>query len=257
MRNLTPIKKTRLADENGNAVAAGFKLGAFAEQAVADCSQIASIPDSLSFAEASMLSCGVLTGWGAAANTANLPPGASAAVVGCGGVGINCVQAAAAAGAYPLAAVDLAAEKLALAKQFGATHFVLADSKTAAEELRDISGGGFEFVFMAAGSGKAVEYAAAMLAKTGTLVIAGMPADGDFAKLDATAIAHGQRRILGSKMGGAALRRDIPRLIKLHAAGRLKLRELIAGKYSLENINMAIAAARKGDALRQIIVFDG
>ena len=250
-------KKTRIADENGAALFAGFKIGAFAEQAVADCSQITAIPEDIPFDCASLLSCGVLTGWGAVANTANLPPGASAAVVGCGGVGINCIQAAAAAGAYPLTAVDLADEKLALARQFGATHAIRADSKTAAEELRDISGGGFDFVFMAAGSGKAVEQAAAMLAKTGTLVLAGMPANGDFAKLDATAIAHGQRRILGSKMGSSTLRRDIPKLLKLHAAGRLKLRELVAGHYSLDNINDAIAAAKKGDALRQIIVFDG
>ena len=190
------------------------------------------------------------------ANTARMPPGASAAVVGCGGVGINCVQAAAAAGAYPLAAADLAAEKLALAKQLGATHAVNAGGKNAAQELREISGGGFEFVYMAAGSGKAVEFAASLLAKTGTLVLAGMPADGDFAKLDAGAVAHAQQRILGSKMGGASLRRDIPNLLKLRAAGRLKLRELVAGRYPLADINGAVAAAKKGDALRQVVLFD-
>ncbi|MGI9305926.1 MAG: alcohol dehydrogenase catalytic domain-containing protein [Gammaproteobacteria bacterium] len=248
-------KKTRLADVQGRTIAAGFKIGAFAEQVVADCSQIAAIPDDLSFDCASLLSCGVLTGWGAVANTARMPPGASAAVVGCGGVGINCLQAAAQTGAMPLVAVDLSAQKLALARQFGATDTVLAGTKTAEEELRAIAPDGFEFVFMAAASGRAVEQSAALLAKTGTLVLAGMPANGDLARIDATALAHGQRRVLGSKMGSSRLRADIPKLIKMHLRGKLKLRELIAGRHALDNINDAVAAAKQGDALRQVIIF--
>ena len=83
-----------------------------------------------------------------------------------------------------------------------------------------------------------------------------MPPDGDDAKFNTTVIAHAHQRILGSKMGGARLRVDVPKLIRLHDDGRLKLRELIGERYSLDNINDAIAASRKGGALRTIIVFD-
>ena len=248
--------RPRLSDADGKTILAGFKTGGFAEQVVVDASQIITIPDDFPFDCAALLSCGVLTGWGAVSNTANLSAGATAAVVGCGGVGINCLQAAAAAGAFPLVAVDINDNKLKLAKQFGATHTIRSDREDAAAQLAAIAPDGLEFVFVAAGSGRAVEAAAAMLAPLGALVLAGMPADGDLVALDATELVHRQRRILGSKMGGATLRRDIPKLIALHQQGRLRLKELIAARRPLAEINDAIAAAKTGDALRQVLVFD-
>lgn len=240
----------------GEPVAAGLKTAAFAEQIVVDASQMAPIPDDLPFDEASLLACGVLTGWGAVANTARLAPGQSAAVIGCGGVGLNCLQAAIAAGAYPVVAIDSAHEKLDIARQFGATHQFQAGDEGEARAREANGGRGFDFVFMAAGSNRAVESAIRLVAPMGAAVLAGMPPDGDFAKLDATAIAHGHRRILGSKMGGARLRVDIPRLLAMRDAGKLKLRELIGRRFSLDDINDAIADARGGGALRNVIIFD-
>ena len=246
-----------LHDASGAPVFAGLKTGAFAEEVVVHLSQIAPIPDSLPFAEASLLACGVLTGWGAVVNTARVPPGASAAVVGCGGVGLNCLQAARAAGAHPVAAADISETKLALAATFGATATINVKNDSP-EKAKNITGGrGFDYVFMAAGNARAVEYAAQLVAKTGALVLAGMPPNGDTAQINTTTIANNQQRVLGSKMGGARLRIDIPKLLQMRENGKLLLAELIGGLYSPDDINAAIADARKGGALRNVIVFDG
>ena len=170
---------------------------------------------------------------------------------------MNCVQAAALCGARPLAAIDIAEAKLQIAREFGADCAInpaKEDAKAAA--MRITEGRGFDYVFVAAGSGALIGAAQEWLARRGTLVLAGMPPDGDLAALDATAMAHGSRRILGSKMGSTRLRRDIPRLADLYLSGRLKLDEMISGAYPLEKINEAAADARAGEALRNVIVFD-
>lgn len=248
---------TRLRDKDGKPVAVGLKTGAFAEQAVVDRSQIAVLPPDLPFTEACLLGCGVITGWGAVVNTARVPVGAAVAVVGCGGVGLNCVQAAAQAGAFPITAIDLSKQKLAQAKQLGATHTLNAGDQNMPATARTLTDGrGFDYVFMAASSARAVETAAALLARMGTMVLAGMSPDGDHAQINNTAIACEQQKILGSKMGGSRLNTDIPKLLRLHRAGRLKLKELVGGLYPLEKINDAIAAAKSGDAMRSVVVFD-
>lgn len=247
--------RPHLFDRNGAAVAVGSKTGGFAEQVVVDSSQVAVVPENLPADQASLLACGVITGWGAVVNTAEVPVGATVAVIGCGGVGLNCLQAAAQSGASPLVAIDLAEEKLALAGQFGATHaFFAGDMPQKALELTD--GRGFDYVFMAAGSARAVEQAAQLVAKTGALILVGMPRSDDYASLNALTIAHKHQRILGSKMGGARLRVDIPKLIRLYEEGRLELKALLGDHYPLEKINDAIADSRRGGARRNIIVFD-
>ena len=246
-----------LHDAAGKPVAAGLKTGAFAEQIIVDCSQVVAIPETLTFERASLLACGVLTGWGAVVNTAAVPVGASVAVVGCGGVGLNCVQAAAQAGASPIVAVDVSEEKLELAPRFGAT-YVTAAGDDAVDKARAFTaaGRGFDYVFMAAGSARAVEFSLQLVSPLGALVLVGMPPDGDDAKFNTTIIAHAHQRILGSKMGGARLRVDVPKLIGLYNAGHLKLDELIGERYALDAVNDAITASRQGGALRNIIVFD-
>ena len=245
----------RLHDADGKPVAIGLKTAAFAEQVVVHDSQIAVIPDDLPFEQACLLSCGVITGWGAVVNTACPSPGDSVAVVGCGGVGLNCLQAAASSGASPVAAIDIAESKLAIAKNFGATHGILADDDLPRRISEITDGRGFDYVLMAAGSARAVEQSAPLLAKTGALILVGMAPNGDLAKLNTTTIANNHQRILGSKMGGARLRADIPKLTALYQNGRLKLAELIGNCYSLQEINDAVTESRQGGALRNIIMF--
>ena len=205
---------------------------------------------------ACLLACGALTGWGAARRIARLQAGAAAAVVGCGGVGVGCLQAAAAAGASPILAVDVSTAKLKLLPQFGATHTLQPQKANFAERARAIAANGFDYVFMAAGNARAAQTALALLGKGGVLVAAGMPPNGDYAQVDFAALAEGQHKIFGAKMGGARPQEDIPQLIKLHKAGGLNLRALVAARHRLQDINAAIAATKSGDTLRHVIVFD-
>jgi len=171
-------------------------------------------------------------------------------------VGINCVQGAALAGGSPVVAIDIGAGKLGLAREFGATAAVDASCEgLPGAALRHAPNGGFDHVIAAAGSAKAIEEALALVAPGGTLVVAGMPPDGDPVSFDAAALAHSARRILGCKMGGARLSEDVPRLMAHYAAGRLKLDELVSSSRPLEEINDAVALARESSGLRHVIEF--
>jgi len=252
-------REARMRNFAGVTVKQGLRTGAFAEYALVDPSQLAPIPHDISFAAASLLSCGVITGFGAVVNTARLPAGASAAVIGCGGVGLNAVQGAAFAGAHPLVAVDVVATKLQTALAFGATHTI--DALEAGDNLReavaDATGElGMEFVFTAAGNPRVIEQGVKLLAPGGALVIVGMPPSGDLVSFDATDLADTGQRILSSKMGSARLPVDIPKLLALYRAGRLKLDELISNQYPLTDINRAIDEVRGDKVLRNVIVFD-
>ena len=221
-------REARMHNRDGVRVKQGLRTGAFAEYTVVDQSQVAPIPDDLPFDVASLLSCGVITGFGAVVNTARLQAGASVGVVGCGGVGLNAVQGAVYAGARSVVAVDVVARKLQTAAAFGATQCVNSAETDAREAVKNATGGrGLEYVFTAAGSPAAIQSGLDLLAPGGTLTIVGMPATGDLVAFDATELANAGQRILGSKMGSTRLRIDIPRLINLYQNGKLKLDELI------------------------------
>ena len=242
---------------DGTAVRQGLRTGAFAEQVVVHQSQLVAIPESLPFASASLLACGVITGLGAVVNTARVPSGSSVAVIGTGGVGLNSVQGAALSGANPVIAVDMMESKLETARAFGATHGVNAGANDAADAVRDLTAGrGVDYCFVTVGSTAAVEQGMGFLRPSGTLVIVGMPASGAMAEIEPVAIADAGLRIIGSKMGGTRLGVDVPRLVGFYQQGRLKLDELISNRYGIEHINQAIAEVKRGEVLRNIIVFD-
>ena len=197
----------------------------------------------------------MITGVGAVLNTARVEPGSTVAVLGTGGVGLNCVQGAALAGAGEVIAVDLVASKLAVARLFGATQTVDASRTDPEAAVREITDGrGVDYVFVAAGVGRLIESGARMLARGGTLVIVGIPATGTSISLDPVAIADGSLRVLGSKMGASRPHEDIPRLVELYQSGRLKLDELISERFELERVNEAIDAARRGEQLRPVVL---
>ena len=246
----------RLADEQGRPVLAGLRVGGFAESVVVDVSQAATIPAGIADEAACLISCGVMTGFGAAINTARVRAGDAVAVIGCGGVGLNCVQGAALAGALPLVAIDVSQDKLEQARAFGATDAIDAThGDLAAKALALTEGRGFDVVMTAVGSARAIEQALPLLARDGALVVVGMPPYEERVSLDATTLAHFGQRILGCKMGDARLRVDAPRLFRLYRAGRLKLDELVASRCPLAEINEAIAQARRSQGLRHVIVF--
>jgi S-(hydroxymethyl)glutathione dehydrogenase/alcohol dehydrogenase len=247
----SPLRRT-----DGQPLVHGLRTAAFAERVVVDASQAVVIPRSLPLDSASLLACGVITGVGAVINTAAMRPGASAVVIGAGGVGLNTVQGAVIARARVVVALDVVDAKLEAARRFGATHALRADRPGVVDEVRRLAGGrGADYVFVAVGARPAIEQALAMAARSGTVVLVGIPPSGVTVEIDPGSIASDNQRILGSKMGGARIRDDIPSLIGLYEAGSLKLDELISGRYPLEEINDAIASVRGGSALRNVVVF--
>ena len=248
----------RLTDQSGHPVQAGLRVGGFAESVVVDASQVVKAPVDVADDSACLISCGVMTGFGAAINTAKVQVGDSVAVVGCGGVGLNCVQGAALAGALPLVAIDVTDDKLAQARAFGATDTINASNGDTVERALSLTEGrGFDTVMTAVGSARAIETAVPLLARTGALVMVGMPPGHERVSLGATRLAHFGQRILGCKMGDARLRIDVPKLFRLYRSGRLKLDELISSRRPLSEINAALELSRQSQNLRHVIVFPG
>ncbi|MGH6719067.1 MAG: Zn-dependent alcohol dehydrogenase [Alphaproteobacteria bacterium] len=248
--------KGPLSYPDGRPLKQSLRTGAFAESVVVHASQVVAIAKSVPLDAASLLACGVITGLGAVVNTAKVPPGSTVAVVGVGGVGLNSVQGARIAGARRIVAVDLVEAKLEAARAFGATHTVNpAKEDTRAAVRRATDGRGADYVFITVGVTSAIEQGFGLMRRGGALVIVGMPANGTTVSFDPLDVADNSLRVLGSKMGSSRIAVDVPRLVELYQQGRLKLDELISGRYPLERINEAVAAVNRGEALRNVIVF--
>ncbi len=250
------LTEQRLHNKRGEPIYQGVRVGAFAEQVIVDQSQVVELPPEFPLDRAALLACGVITGVGAVVNTAQVKAGSSVVVIGVGGVGLNTLQGAALVGATKIIAIDLVEMKLTAAKAFGATHTINAASHDVRQAVRDLTGGrGADYVFVTVGSTAAMEQGLRLVRRAGTLVIVGMPPISALFPLPAIAIADASLKLLGSFMGGTRLRVDVPWLADLYQQGRLKLDELITTRSPLENINEAIDAMLKGEALRNIIIF--
>lgn len=249
-------KQGPLHTQDGKPILQALRTAAFAEEVVVHESQIVGMPADMPMASASLLACGVITGYGAVVNTAQIPTGSSVVVIGTGGVGLNSVQGAALSGATPLIAMDLVDSKLATARAFGATHAVKASDSDATEQIRALTDGrGADYVFVTVGSERAINQAVDLMRRGGTLVLVGMPASGVKLTIEAANFAGDEQHVVGSKMGSTRLRVDVPKLMALYQNGRLKLDELVTKQYPLEEINEAVAAVKQGEALRNVIIF--
>jgi Zn-dependent alcohol dehydrogenase len=247
--------ETRLHNRRGQPLNQGISTGAFAEAVVVDQSQVIPIAAEVALDRACLLACGVITGVGAVLNTAQLPAGSSAVVVGTGGVGLNTVQGARLAGAHPIIAVDVLDHKLQAARDFGATHTVNAAHDDARALVRSLTGGrGADFVFVAVGTASAVSQALPLARRGGAIVLVGMPSAGATAPLKIADFVWRGQRILGSNIGSTRPSLDVPRLADLYRQGRLKLDELITARYPLDQINAALESMERGEALRNVIV---
>ena len=252
-----PIDESgRLHRPNGDPLHQGMRTGAFAEYVVVDRSQAVALPKNVPLDSASLLACGVITGLGAVVNTAKLAAGESAVVIGCGGVGLNSIQGAALSGGQPVIAMDVSEEKLKVAEDFGATHGVNALDKDAREQILSLTDGrGADYVFVTVGRTKSIEEGLKYMRAGGTLVVVGMTPIGAKAEVEALDVSDLSQRILGSKMGSTRLQVDVPKLVSLYEQDRLKLDELISGRYPLSQINDAIESVKRAEALRNVIVF--
>jgi Zn-dependent alcohol dehydrogenase len=249
-------RQTPLRDAAGNPLVHGLRTGAFAERIVVDASQAVAIPPDVPLDSAALIACGVLTGMGAVVNTADVKAGSSVVVIGCGGVGLNSIQGASLAGASPIIAIDVEPGKLVAALGFGATHTINARAENVVERTAELTAGRkADWVFVTVGVNGAAEQAVSLMKRNGATVLVGMPPSGVTATIDPSSLAADGQRILGSKMGSARPLIDVPRIVALYREGRLKLDELISGRYRLEAINEAVASSRSGAALRNVIVF--
>lgn len=248
--------KGPISSVDGDPIEHGLACGAFAETAVVDQSQIVKIPDFVPMDAASLLSCGVITGLGSVVNTAKVRPGQTVVVIGAGGVGLNAIQGAAISGASRVIAVDVVPEKLEVAKEFGATDGVLATEPKPWKAVAKITNGHMaDAVFVTVGAIPAFEQASRFLARHGDLYMVGMPHSGAMAEFEPVVFGALGQGMKGTKMGDVVLARDIPWMIDLYSQGRLKLDELVSGRWSLDQINEAIADTKSGSARRNVIVF--
>lgn len=245
-----------LKTKDGEPLYQGLFTGAFAQAVVVDQSQVVVIPQDMPKDAASLISCGVITGVGAAINTANIRPGQDVVVIGAGGVGLNAIQGARIAGARRIVAVDMNPDKLDVAREFGATHGITGEGKPWAK-VKDIFGGrGADAVLVTVGVAPVYDQAPRYLAHGGKVVMVGLPHFGQNASYSPLLMADVGQSILGSKMGDVAIKRDIPWMVDLYQQGRLKLDELISGRWRLDQINEAFADTMSGAARRNVIVLE-
>lgn len=244
-----------LTGADGEALEQAMSTGGFAERVVVDQSQVVKLSDGIAMDVASLLACGVITGVGAVVNAASLRAGQDVVVIGAGGVGLNAIQGARIAGARRIIAVDMSEEKLAIAKDFGATDGVLATEAKPWRLAKKAIGRGADAVFVTVGAIPAYDTAPQYLANGGKVIMVGMPHSGAMSTYEPVMLAATGQGMIGSKMGDVVIARDIPWMVDLYEQGRLKLDELISGRWSLEQINEAIADTRTGSAKRNVIVF--
>ncbi len=246
-----------LTNAKGEGVIQKARVGGFAEYVVVHRSQLVKIAPDFPMHLAALLGCGVITGFGAVVNRAQVSPLESVVVIGAGGVGLNAIQGAVTCGAYPIIAVDVVGSKLERARAFGATHTFDAKTVDLVAGVKELTGGrGADYAFVTVGSTAALQQAFAMLARRGSAVMVGLPPATDpLLSLPAAEFALTEKTVTGGFMGSASVQADIPGIIALYKAGRYKLDELVAGRYPLERINEAMASSAGGEALRNVIVF--
>jgi S-(hydroxymethyl)glutathione dehydrogenase/alcohol dehydrogenase len=203
-----------------------------------------------------LVSCGVLAGAGPVFNRAKVPPGATVAVWGCGGVGLNTVQAARMVGAAKIIAVDVMPQKLAWAEEFGATHVVNAAKEDPVARVQALSGtGGVDYAFEVVGTQKTIEQAVLATHRGGTCVIVGVSPAGTRVSLDPGLFLQ-QRVLTGSSFGAGHQRTDVPMLIDLYMAGKYKLNELITRRVPLRGLNEAFDLMLQGEVKRSVVVYE-
>ncbi len=241
---------------DGTPVVSAMFCGAFAERVVVDQSQVVVMPEDMPAEAVCLLACGVITGIGAVINAGKMRPGDDVVVIGAGGVGLNAIQGARIGGARRIVAVDMSEEKLAIARDFGATDGVLASDETPWKKAIDLMGRGADVVAVTVGAIPAYEQAMRYVGWGGRMVMVGMPHSGATASYEPVVPAFMGQQMVGSKMGDVVIQRDIPWMADLYRQGRLKLDELVSGRWSLEQINEAIADTKGGGARRNVILFD-
>ncbi|MGI9622573.1 MAG: Zn-dependent alcohol dehydrogenase [Acidimicrobiales bacterium] len=240
--------------EGNSEVHAMAGTGTFAERTLLPKQAVVKIDPDVPLDVASLIGCGVMTGAGAAMNTADVEPGSSVIVYGCGGVGIAAIQGARIAGAAEIVAVDLNEAKLGEAQRFGATHAVLpGDVEAAKAEITE--GQGFDYALECVGSSVTMRAAFDAVRRGGTCCVVGVGRGDDMLSFNAFELFFLEKTLVGSYYGGTDVRTDFHRLLKLYRHGKLDLEGMISKRITLDEINPALEAVRQGEVIRQVIEF--
>ncbi|MDN5732300.1 MAG: Zn-dependent alcohol dehydrogenase [Yaniella sp.] len=226
----------RLTDSDGKALNQGMGLGGFAQQALVHENMLVTIPKEMPFPQAAVLGCGVVTGTGAIFNAAQVEQGATVAIIGAGGVGLNAISGAVVAGAAKIIVIDLNNETLETAKKFGATHIINSGEQDPVAAVKDLTGGrGVPYAFDIVGITPTARQGYDMLAKGGTLYQIGM--GGGNLELANLGNIFDRKAIQGVFMGSGVPKRDIPVLADLYLQGKLNLDDLVSAEISLSEVN--------------------
>lgn len=251
-----PDGTNRFRDAAGQPLNIFSGCGVMAEYATLHVDNVVKIAADMPLDKAALIGCGVMTGVGAATNTAKVEAGSVAVVFGCGGVGLNAIQGCAIAGAGMIVAVDTTDAKLEMARQFGATHTVNARTEeNIVKTLKKLTGGGADYAFECVGLGEIAAQAYGALRKGGKAVVVGVAAPKDTTVVKTATLTFEEKTLTGSYFGSARPRQDFPRLIQLYRAKRLKLDELITRTYTIEEAPQAFADLEAGRNARGVIVF--
>jgi Zn-dependent alcohol dehydrogenase len=246
---------SRLSTQDGERLGHFLMVSSFAEYAVVPQTGAIRIRDDVPLDRAALLSCAVLTGWGSVLRTAHVEPGASVAVFGCGGVGLNVVQGARLAGAGMIVAVDIRREKLELARRLGATHAIHAGEQNPVHEIKRLTDGGVDYAFEALGLAATIQQAWKSARIRGRVTVVGIPPKGTDIGIDPGHFIE-EKTLAGCYLGSAHTAEDVPQLVELYRDGQLQLDEIISERIGLEDLDGGFEHMRAGEGARRILVFD-
>ena len=250
----TLLDGTTRLKKNGKPIHHMAGLSSFAQYVVVAESSCIKIANDVPLEKACLVGCAVMTGVGAAINTAKVQPGTSCVVIGCGGVGLNTIQGCGLAGAATIIGVDLMDSKLEYAKQFGATHTINPGKQDLVKTVRSLTEGrGADYAFEVIGLGKTIEQAYACSRQGGTTIVVGAPSREDTVTIPASSLLT-EKIIKGSVYGSCHPHVDMPRLIDLYMKKKLKIDELVSRTYTLDEVNVAMTALEKGEVARSVVV---
>jgi S-(hydroxymethyl)glutathione dehydrogenase/alcohol dehydrogenase len=244
-------------EADGTAVVSMQGAGTFTEETLVLERAVVRVDPSLPLELAALIGCAVTTGAGAALNTADIEPGDTVVVIGCGGVGLSTVQGARIAGAGRIVAVDLVADKLEIARALGATHTVDAgdtDPVAAVRELTEQRGA--DVAFEVLGRAETLKQAYACTRRGGQTIIVGAGPMGRTVEFDLLELFFSARKLVGCVYGSSDPARDFPRLANLATDGDLDLERLVTHRIGLDDVNDALDRIRRGEGIRSVIVYD-
>ncbi|MBV7340015.1 Zn-dependent alcohol dehydrogenase [Chloroflexi bacterium TSY] len=227
----------------------------YVEQTIALADACVKVPSDTDLTKACLISCAVITGIGAVVNRAKVEAGATMAVFGCGGVGLNVIQGGVLASAGKIIAVDKVPYKLELAEQFGATDFINAEKEDPVQRIKEMTGGGADYAFEVVGFPALVRQAIDSVRTTGTAVMVGVQPTGQDVSVEGWHLLE-DRALMGSFHGAARARVDFRWILDLYHQGKVKLNELISRYRPLDEINEAFDDMIQGTVARTVIVFD-